>query len=57
MAEPIFLGYVERPDVGLRWHEDGTIWYHPELDKQEGEAKAYMQEAIASIPVGVGGQP
>jgi hypothetical protein len=44
------MGYVEGPDNGLRWHADGTLWYHPELDMQEGEARAYMREAIASIP-------
>jgi hypothetical protein len=32
MNEPIYLGTVEYPDDGIRIHEDGTFWYHPELD-------------------------
>jgi hypothetical protein len=56
MSEPgdlIYLGTVEGPDDGLRWHEDGTMWYHPDLDQRDEASKAYTMEALESIPRGV----
>jgi hypothetical protein len=32
MNDPIYIGAVEYPDDGIRVHEDGTFWYHPEFD-------------------------
>ena len=60
MSVPVFMGYVEYPDDGLRWH-DGGLWYHPEFDVNGVHAALldphsnYGKPSVDDLPPAVSG--